>query len=166
MAEKFEFFWNRFDIPHCPLRFLTLELIFWKRNCRIRLLIALLFYKVVVDRNRIFRRPKFFPDEFFAKTIENRGFFTGQVLLCRNFCGLKSHVWLPNTSWVLKNETLVAFSFWPKFFWFSTRSRPEIIRKKSFRMRFRTIWSLALSACLKVVLHITWIDKHFEQCLQ
>ena len=36
----FETLRNRFDIPHCPLRFVTLTITFYERSCRIRLLFA------------------------------------------------------------------------------------------------------------------------------
>ena len=37
-TEFFEYFWNRLDIPHCPLRVSNLTLIFCKYICRIRLI--------------------------------------------------------------------------------------------------------------------------------
>ena len=39
-VKKLEFFRSRFDIPHCPVRFLTLTLIFYKHFCRICSFIA------------------------------------------------------------------------------------------------------------------------------
>ena len=62
-TEIFKCFWGRFDIPHCPLRFLNLTLFFHKRVC----LLPSWTGNVVIDLGRIFQLPNFFRRQFFGE---------------------------------------------------------------------------------------------------
>ena len=82
--EIVQLFRNRFDNPHCPLHFLNLTLIFYKRLRRIRLLFTEPHWQ---SRNRL--GPKSLEDEtflrqlFWRKQLETQD-FGGQLKLCWN----------------------------------------------------------------------------------
>ena len=106
----------------------------------------------------MFASRKFFTCEFLAKITENPSFFQRASVTSSHFPGQISHVWHLNAGYGMECETLVAFSFKPEIFWFFHKILAEIFLEKSFRIIFCIIWSLAHSACLKVM-NITWIDN-------
>ena len=82
-AEIFETFRIRFDIPHCPLSFVTSTLIFRDRNCRIPLLIATMYWKCSNRPERNFCRRKILRRRVLGECDWKTRFFRGQVLCCR-----------------------------------------------------------------------------------
>ena len=81
-AEFIEFFQNRFDIPHCPVRLLNLTTISQKQNCRIPLFIAYLHWQdhkrpesnFLVDKN-------FWPANFRRKKLKTGVFIEDKFCL-------------------------------------------------------------------------------------
>ena len=104
-AEFFEFFPNRFDIPHCPLRFLILTLIFYELIFGIRLLTALLHWQNRSGPWPKFQWPKVFRRPGFDVNIWEPKFFQRASVSLSHFSGLVSPVWHPNAGgrWNLKH---------------------------------------------------------------
>ena len=64
-------FWNRFDIYHWPLHFLTLMLFLNKHICRIICWLLSDIGIVVIDWSWIFWQPKIFPRRFSGEHLDN-----------------------------------------------------------------------------------------------
>ena len=146
---NFDFFWNRFDIHHCPVRFSTST--FFERICRILRLFSHLHGPGRSWPGLKFLQLNFFAAEFLAKTIENPPFqgkcyfvalvfYREQVLLCclsvlqrasvtlLPFFGLLSHIWHPKAWKAMKHKLQLVFS--RTFCFFFTRFWPKIIVQK------------------------------------
>ena len=107
--------------------------------------------KVVFERSQNFRWMKVFHRRVFDANDWKSTFFTRRVTLSQ-FCGPKTHVWHPNADQAVLPETLVAFNFKPKVFWFVHK----ILVKDS--NKFVHHKNSARSTCLKV-LHITRTEE-------
>ena len=91
-AELFEIFRNRIDIPHCPLRFLKLTLIFYKRICKIRLPIDQLHWqRLNCSGSKISAVEYFSPASFRRKEVETRIFSESK---CYSDAFAASQYWL------------------------------------------------------------------------
>ena len=97
---------------------------------------------VIIDRGWIFRQPKIFRWRVFGENNWKPTFFQRASVTLSPFSGLKSHVRLPNTSQAKDFESLVAFSFYLKlFFWFFHEILSDYILEKKWV--FKQIFALS-----------------------
>ena len=102
-AEISEFFRNRFDISHCPLSFLILTIVFYRRTCRIHLLTAKLHW-----RRRSWPVAENFPPvSFWRKQLKTQIFSDGKcyfgALPWINIQTMASHCSLGDRIWSVRS---------------------------------------------------------------
>ena len=177
---NFVFFWNRFDIHHCQVRFSTST--FFEPICRI-----LRLFSHLHGQGRSWPGLKFLAAELFCRRVFGKNnwkpTFPEQVLLCclrflqrasvtlLPFFGLLSHIWHPKAGKAMKHKLQLVFS--RTFCFFFTRFWPKIIVQKmiflknsasSKVLRVRYAWKWSISNELRNRLNNMYSSEFWFKC--